>query len=102
MTIVVSLSSAEAGLDVGIETRLSQYTAEVFELAAEPSGDSAPLEIQQPNEKGLFSTEIGPHEGFPIAVSSVPRLFFVLNSERVVTFSSVSSTFVFIEIEHVP
>jgi len=102
VTIVVSMSSAEAGLDVGIETRLSQDAAEVFELATEPSGDSTPVEIQQPKEKGLFATEIGPQKGYPIAGACVPPLDNMLNSEKVCELSTASPSFFSLEIEHVP
>ena len=102
VTIVVSMSSSEAGLDVGIETRLSQDAAEVFELATEPSGDSTPVEIQQPKEKGLFATEIGPQKGYPIAGACVPPLDNMLNSEKVCELSTASPSFFSLEIEHVP
>ena len=102
VTIVVSMSSAEAGLDVGIETRLSQDAAEVFELAAESSDDSIPVEIQQPTEKGLNVTEIGPHKGYPIAGSCVPHLDTMLDSEKVCELSTVSPIVFSLEIYHIP
>ena len=102
VTIVVSMSSAEAGLDVGIETRLSQDAAEVFELAAESSDESIPVEIQQSKENALTAAEIGPHEGYPIACLSVARFEAIFSVELISQRISESPASFSLGIDHVP